>query len=149
MKALSVIFALLLSATVFAQQHGTVYGTKPSETSMVKAANLETFMGKKTRISTTISGQVLKVTKTKGGWFDIDGGNGKIIAAHFSRYDVNIPESLKGHYVVVEGIAQKQIISDDLQHLAGDTVTGQKQHTMKADPKRRLTFEVKGLMVEK
>ena len=115
---------------------------------MLAAANLEPYMGNKTRISTTISGRVLKVTKTKGGWFEIDGGKGKVIAAHFRDYNVSIPLDLKGKYVIAEGVAAKEFIADDMQHLAGDTVTGEKQHNVKTNPKKRLTFEAKGLMVD-
>ena len=128
--------------------HGKVFGTMPDSTGMIKASQVESFMDKKTRISITIKGLVLKVTKQKGGWFDIDAGNGKIIAAHFNTYNVTIPTDLKGKYVVADGVAQKQFIADDGQHFAGDTVTGKKQHTVKTNPKQRLTFEIKGLMVE-
>jgi len=92
---------------------------------------------------------VIKVTKTKGGWFELDAGNGKIINAHFKDYAVTIPADLKGRTVIIEGVAQKQFIADDGQHFAGDTVTGKKQHSVNANPKQSLTFEVSGLMVDK
>jgi len=92
---------------------------------------------------------VLRVTKTKGGWFDIDAGNGKVIAAHFSTYNMTIPTSLKGHIVIVEGVASKQFIANPQQHMAGDTQTGAKQHTSNANPNNKLAFEVSGLQVVK
>jgi Domain of unknown function (DUF4920) len=154
MKAILLMSGFIISIFSLIQNqkpltHGMVYGTKPNIVGMMSASQLEAFMGKKTRISTTIRGKVLKVTKQKGGWFDIDAGNGKIIAAHFGTYDVSIPMNLKGHTVITEGIAQKQFIADDLQHLAGDTVSGKKQHGQKVNPKQKVTFEVMGLMVEK
>jgi len=115
---------------------------------MIKASQLEGFMDKKTRISITVRGKVLRVTKQKGGWFEIDAGNGKVIAAHFKNYNVNIPAELKGRTIIADGVAQKQFIADDQQHFAGDTVAGKKQHSVKTNPKKRLTFEVKGLMVD-
>jgi len=153
MKSVILAFAICLSIPVFSQKHvalphGTVFGSKPNAAAMLAAANLEPYMGNKTRISTTISGRVLKVTKTKGGWFEIDGGKGKVIAAHFRDYNVSIPLDLKGKYVIAEGVAAKEFIADDMQHLAGDTVTGEKQHNVKTNPKKRLTFEAKGLMVD-
>ena len=39
-------------------------------------------------------------------------------------------------------------IADDGQHFAGDTVKGKKQHGVNTDAKRKLTLEVRGLMVE-
>jgi hypothetical protein len=147
-----VISSLCFSVSVFAQHvalpHGTVFGSKPSTTQVIEATRLEAYMDKKTRINTTIRGKVLAVTKTKGGWFNIDAGNGKIIAAHFKTYGVTIPTQLKGKTVIAEGVAAKQFLADDLQHFAGDTVSGKKQHQVKTNPKRRLDFEVKGLVVE-
>jgi len=154
MKFVFFLFAIMFFSVSVAQkhtllQHGWVFGDRPSTTAMVDASKLEAYMDKKTRISTTIRGKVIKVTKQKGGWFNVDAGNGRIIAAHFKNYGINIPAGLQGKMVIIEGVAQKQIIADDLQHFAGDTVTGKKQHSLKIDPKRRLTFEVKGLMVDR
>lgn len=152
MKYRLLLIALLYSASVFAQRaalpHGMIFGSKPVTSQVIQATKLEAFMDTKTRISTTISGKVLKVTKSKGGWFTIDAGNGKVITAHFKNYGVTIPTALKGKTVIVDGVAAKQFLADDLQHFAGDTVSGKKQHQVKANPKRRLDFEVKGLMVD-
>jgi len=154
MKAITFLLALAISASAFAQRHGslshgTVFGSKPNDVATIKAANLESYMAKKARISTTISGRVTRVTKSKGGWFDIDAGNGKTIAAHFRDYKVSIPQGLKGKYIIAEGVAAKQFIADDGQHMAGDTVRGKKQHGVNTNPKQRVTFEVSGLMVER
>jgi hypothetical protein len=144
----------LLSVSLFAQQHtpvpkGKVYGKTPDNIAVIAASNLETYMAKKARISTTIRGRVIKVTKVKGGWFEIDGGSGKIIAAHFRDYNINLPGDIKGKYILAEGVASKQFIADDMQHLAGDTVTGKKSHTTKTNKTHGVTFEVTGLLVEK
>jgi Domain of unknown function (DUF4920) len=154
MKTLPILFVLILSSLASSAQkqprlsHGKVFGSKPDTTAIVNAPRLEAFMDKKARISTAIRGKVIKVTKQQGGWFDIDAGNGKVIAAHFKVYNITIPYNLKGRTIVAEGVAAKQFIADDQQHFAGDTVTGKKQHSVKTNPKQRLTFEVKGLMVE-
>jgi len=154
MKLSLFLIVLALSANTFARQHtpiphGMVYGEKPNATAMMNASKVEAFMGKKTRISTTITGKVLKVIHEKGGWFELDAGDGKIIAAHFRDYNINIPTAMAGHTVIIEGVAEKQFIADDLQHMAGDTVIGKKQHKVKTDAKRKVTFEVKGLFVDK
>jgi len=153
MKKLLLVITLCTTLQALAQQktalpHGTVYGVKPTSTAFIAAANLETYMNKKVRISTTIKGRIIRITKPRGGWFDIDAGKGKVIAAHFKNIGTNLPAGLKGKTVIVEGVAEKQFIADDLQHFAGDTVKGKKQHTVKTDPKHMLTFEVTGLMVE-
>ena len=153
MKTSCLLLLMLFSLQIFAQNHtalphGMVYGTKPDTTGIMNAGKLEAFMGKKTRISTTIRGKVVRVTRQQGGWFELDAGNGKVISAHFSVYNIFLPTDLRGKTIIVEGIAQKQFIADDQQHFAGDTVSGKKQHNVKTDPKRRLIFEVKGLMVD-
>ncbi|SDE54383.1 protein of unknown function [Mucilaginibacter pineti] len=153
MKVFPLLVLLFYTVTVSAQKHvhlphGMVYGKRPDTMALQDAKKIEAFMGKKTRISTTIEGKVTRVTKEKGGWFELDAGDGRIIAAHFSDYNINIPANLAGRTVIIEGVAAKQFIADDLQHMAGDTVTGKKQHQVKTDPKKRIVFEVKGLMVD-
>jgi len=151
-----VLFVLIAGTSVhtFAQKHislphGMVFGNAPSNINQMPASKLEAFMGKRTRTSVVIYGKVLRVTKEQGGWFEMDAGNGKVIAAHFRDYKIKIPTDLKGRQVIIDGVAEKQFIADDLQHIAGDTVQGKKQHTVKTNPKERLLFEVKGLMVNK
>jgi hypothetical protein len=152
MKAIIMVYAFLMPAFCIAQKqaqlaHGTVFGTKPNTTAMLNTSAVESFMGKKTRISTTIRGQVIRVTQPKGGWFELDAGNGKVIAAHFKVYNITIPEDLKGRTVIVEGVAEKQFIADDQQHLAGGNEKDKKPND-KINPKQKLTFEVTGLRVE-
>ncbi len=153
MKALAAITAILLSANVFAQNtplpHGMLYGVKPDTTAMLPADKLEGFMGKHTRISTTIKGKVLKVTQPKGGWFTIDAGNDKVIIAHFTNYKINLPVAIQGKIVLIEGVAKKQFVAADRQHFAGDKPLKNKKARVKANPKQPLAFEVKGLMVYK
>jgi hypothetical protein len=141
MKTLLLAFAIFSSSFAFAQK-GNIYGSRPSTGEVIEAPKLDAFMGTKPRISTSIRGIVVKVTKTKGGWFEISAGNGKVIAAHFNKYDITIPTDLAGHTIIAEGIAARQFAADDSQHLAGQKV----QH---ATNSKELTFEVTGLMVEK
>ena len=153
MKILAVFTAILLTANAFAQNtplpHGMVYGAKPDTTAMLPATQIENFMGKRTRTSATIKGKVLKVTRPKGGWFTVDAGNGKAIRAHFKNYKISLPTDMQGKTVIIEGVAAKQFIANDMQHFAGDTVIKKKKTRVKADPKKQLSFEVKGLMVYK
>ncbi|WP_448702278.1 DUF4920 domain-containing protein [Mucilaginibacter sp. AW1-3] len=152
MKHHLTILALLLCFAATAQKHtplphGMLYGQKVNTTGMMPAYKVEDFMGKKVRISTTITGKVLRVTQPKGGWFDMDAGNARVIKVHFRDYGINLPADLRGRNVIIEGVAQKQFIADDMQHFAGDTVKGKKQHQVKTNPKQVLSFEASGLMV--
>lgn len=101
-------------------------------------------MAKKARVSVAIRGKILRVTKEKGGWFTVDEGRGRVISAHFKNYGVTIPRSLAGRTVIMDGVAAKQFIADDKQHLAGNTGSS------KGTPKQKgVTFEVNGLYVDK
>lgn len=145
MKTSYLLLALsLFSFSLFAQDkkplHGKIIGNKPGAV-VVNADKLESYIGARPRMKTTIRGKVLNVVKEKGGWFTIDAGNRKVIAAHFAKYDVNIPADLKGQTIVVEGTVQKQSALSNQQHLAG-----KKQPSDKTTDK--LSMEVTGLMVE-
>lgn len=151
---LSAVFTCMVAVPASAQKkvalpHGMVYGTKPGTIGLKKASELEDFMGRRTRTSAIIVGKVLRVTKTKGGWFELDADSGRVIRAHFKNYNTTLPLELRGREVIIEGVAAKQFIADDQQHMAGDTVVGKKQHKAMPDPKKRLVFEVTGLMVNK
>ena len=116
---------------------------------MIPASKLEAYVSKKARTYAVVVGKVIKVTKPKGGWFEMDGANGHIIQCYFKDYNVTLPTDLKGREVIIDGIVAKKFITDDMQHMAGDTVNGKKQHHVQTNPKERLYFEVKGLMVNK
>jgi hypothetical protein len=147
MKKILFIAALIFTTTAFAQHtplpRGTVYGTRPEGAGIVFADNLAKSMDQRITIVTSIKGKVLKVTKQKGGWFTIDGGHGTVIYAHFKDYRVTIPTDLAGHTILADGVATKQFVADDSQHLAGDKVKQSKDN-----PKQSLKFEVSGLMVQ-
>ena len=148
MKVFIFLITLFITATVQSQPlpRNMVFGKKPSTKGLIMATKLEAFMGKRARINVSISGLVTLVTKSKGGWFDIDAGNGKVITAHFKNYNINIPTRLKNHYIVAEGVAAKQFIAADSQHFVGDKDSHKHQKPAK---KQVITFEVKGLRVDK
>lgn len=146
MKSLCTIVCLAAVLSASAQPktaHNMVYGRKPDTKQMMQATQVENYLGKRTRISTTLQGRMIKVTNPRGGWFDMDAGNGHTISAHFSDPKVNLPVMLKGKTIIAEGVIQKQLTPDEGQHFAG----GGSQKHEKVDPNRMLTFEVKGMRV--
>ncbi|SEO87783.1 protein of unknown function [Mucilaginibacter gossypiicola] len=153
MKLIVLLISILIANVAIAQKHvplphGMVFGEKPDTITLMQASKLETFMGKKTRITTAITGKVIKVIKEKGGWFELDAGKNRVIGAHFTNAGINLPKQLAGRTVIISGIAAKQFIADDLQHMAGDTVSGKKQHKVNTNSGRKISFEVKGLMID-
>jgi hypothetical protein len=151
MKPLLLFMPMLLNITNYAQQtplpHGMVFGRKPDTTIIVEATKTAAFMGKKIRVSTTIRGRVINVTREKGGWFNLDAGGGKVIAAHFKTYNVTLPKALKGRVVIIEGVAVKQIDPLNGQRFGGNIPATKDDKHQKKDA--ALTFEVTGLMVYK
>src|SRR5581483_10935138 len=110
MKTFFLLLGMIFFVPALAQQtkcpvHGTIYGAKPDTTGIMDASKVEGFMDTKTRLSVAIRGKILNVTKSRGGWFTIDAGNGRTIAAHFKNYDVTIPLSLAGRTVILDGVA--------------------------------------------
>lgn len=149
MKTLGLMICLAFATMAQAQQklpHGSVYGARPNTTQVIAANRLEDWMAQRPRVSATIKGRLIKVTNARGGWFEMDGGRGRVIEAHFNRSGVNLPKNLAGKTVVVDGIAQKQMIAADKQHFAGDRANGH-QPEVNANSKKQITFEAKGLMV--
>ncbi len=152
MKCTLAVIALLFALTGFAQKpvplpHGTIFGDKPDTTVILPINKVESLMGKRTRLITTVKARVLKVTKPKGGWFTVDAGNRKVIQAHFKEIGITLPTNLRGRIIIMQGVAAKQFIADDKQHFAGDTVKVKQQPTRNHKVKPKLVFEVKGLMV--
>ena len=142
MKTLLLAISILSSTVAFAQRKGDVYGEKPNGSEIIEAYRLDAFMDTKPRISTTIRGVVTKVIKSRGGWFNIDAGGGKVITVHSAKYNVDVPTRLAGHTVIVEGVASRQFAADDSQHIVG-------QKTQHATNPKGLTFEATGIQVEK
>jgi hypothetical protein len=151
MKRFIFFMLMLFTRNIYAQHiplpHGMVFGRKPDTTIIVEATKTAAFMGKKIRISTTIRGRVINVTREKGGWFKLDAGGGKAISAHFKNYDITLPKALKGRVVIIEGIAAKQVDATNGQRFGGN-ITAAKNNVLQKKPPA-LTFEVTGLMVYK
>ncbi len=122
-----------------------VFGTKPSTVGLMPASQLESFMGKRSRISTAIVGKILKVTNVKEGYFLMDAGNGKVIDARFKREGVSLPPNIKGREVIISGVATKQFNAFDAQRQAGSKPSSKKQ----GNTPQPLSFEAVGLMVNK
>ncbi len=127
--------------------HGMVFGTKPEVVNLHKASELDAYMGRQTRTSAVIIATLLKVTNPKQGWFDLDAGQGHVIHAHFQQYNVSLPIELKGRQVIVAGVAARQFLSSNGQHLTGRNSGS--MHNTQAQTGGEITFEATGLYVNK
>lgn len=125
--------------------HGMVFGVKPEVVNLQQATNIRSYLGNRSRISAVIVGRVLRVTKPKGGWFDMDAGKGQVIGVHFKNYNITLPVELKGKEVIIAGTLTRQFIADDKQKYAGENPA---QHRTLTNPKE-LMFEATGLYVNR
>jgi hypothetical protein len=149
MRAL-LIYLLFIPLFLTAQKrvplpHGMVFGEKPEVVNLQQATNIQPYLGNRSRISAVIIGRVVKVTKPQGGWFDMDAGQGKVIAVHFKNYGINLPVELKGKEVIIAGTLTRQFEADDKQKYAGDNPA---THRTLVNPKE-LLFEATGLYVNR
>ncbi|WP_158825598.1 DUF4920 domain-containing protein [Mucilaginibacter lacusdianchii] len=147
---LSWLLLLILTVNTYAQKHtplphGVVFGSRPSTTSLVPAAQLRTYMGNRARTSAAIVGTVVEVTQSKGGWFTMKAGKSEVIKARFRQASINLPKDLKGREVVISGKASKQFNAFDSQREAGD----KSRNVSRPGNKQPILFEVEGLMVNK
>lgn len=145
---LSILFVTAASQS-FAQKvalpHGMVFGIRSDTSNAIEADKLQSFMGEKKRITTSVRGTVEKVTEEKGGWFVIRASNGMPIYAHFRDFNVTLPKQIKGRVVIISGVAKREFTADDQQHFAGDTIS----YSTTSKMSKAINFEVKGLMVYK
>ncbi|WP_158534890.1 DUF4920 domain-containing protein [Mucilaginibacter hurinus] len=123
--------------------HGMVFGQRPDTSGNMDASALRDYMGVKKRITSKLKGKVVKVIKEKGGWFEMDAGNGETIRANFKDYNVTLPSDIEGRTVIIQGVAKRWFTAAENQHFAGDTATYKNNGRLK----HKISFEVKGLMV--
>lgn len=147
---LILLLALLCSLGGLAQNrisalpHGMVFGNKPDTTTAMAVHQLQKFMGDKTRIITVLKGQILKVTKEKGGWFIINAGDKNTFSAHFQNYNINLPSAIAGRIVIIDVVAKKVFDAANNQHFVGDTNASPQSDKQ---PTPTIVLEVRGLMV--
>lgn len=135
--SIAVLFAAL---TVSAQQgtkppqgqtsitpHGKVYGEKVDVKPAHPIGDLETYFGRRTSITTTISAKIVDVDKS-GNFFTVNDNKGRPVTVRFKDIGYKLPPGIKGKTVLIDGVISKQFIANNHQHYAGSNSGIEKTH---------------------
>jgi hypothetical protein len=98
--------------------NGKVYGEKVDVKTAHPIGDMEAYFGRRTSITTTISGKVVDVDKN-GNFFTIKDNKGRPVTVRFKNAGYKLPQSIKGKNVLIDGVISKQFITNNRQHYAG------------------------------
>jgi hypothetical protein len=107
--------------------HGKIYGEKVDVKTAHPIGDMESYFGRRTSITTTISGKVVDVDKN-GDFFTIRDTKGRPVTVRFKNAGYKLPQDIKGKMVLIDGIISKQFIANNRQHYAGSNAGMDKTH---------------------
>ncbi|TXF79422.1 DUF4920 domain-containing protein [Chryseobacterium sp.] len=168
MKKLALLFTLLLSTLIFAQETATkkfsppagnaavgdVYGSNVSlnsETNAISAKKLDKKLKKSKKLENiSVVGKVTDVCDKKGCWLTVETDNNEKFFVKMKDYAFFVPTALKGKTVVLEGNAETKIISvDEQKHYAEDAKKSQEEIDAITQPQEEIRFVANGIKVIK
>ncbi|MBW8362030.1 MAG: DUF4920 domain-containing protein [Kaistella sp.] len=168
MKKLALLFTLLLSTAIFAQETtakkfsppagnasvGDVYGAKVSanaETTAISPKKLDKKLKKSKKIENiAVTGKVTEVCDKKGCWLTVETANNEKFFVKMKDYAFFVPTALEGKTIVMEGNAETKIISvDEQKHYAEDAKKSQKEIDAITQPQEEIRFVANGIKVIK
>lgn len=141
MKKLFFSIAVLFNALTVSAQHdtrpndgsksitprGKIYGEKVDVKTAHPIGDLETYFGRRTSITTTISGKVADVNRN-GESLTLRDTKGRAVSVHFMKAGFKFPQNIRGKNVLIDGVISKQFISNNQQHYAGANAGMDKTH---------------------
>jgi hypothetical protein len=107
--------------------HGKVYGEKVDVKTAHPIGDMEAYLGRRTSITTTISGKVVDVDRN-GDSFTIRDSKGRPVTVIFNKAGYKFPMNLRGKNVLIDGVISKQFIANNRQHYAGSNAGMEKTH---------------------
>ena len=165
MKKLVLLLTVAFSTVVFAQEAekkmgppegnaaiGEVYGGKVSavaEKSAVSPAQLQKKLKKSKKVeNVAIKGKVIDVCDKKGCWLTVETENNDKFFVKMKDYAFFVPVALKGKNVVLEGTAEKKVISvNEQKHYAEDAKKPQSEIDAITKPQEEIRFVANGIKV--
>lgn len=148
---LSIYFLIFLLCQGFyakAQQNIKYYGEKISAKGAVPSRKIVKLLKKEGTVETKVKGTILACCQKKGCWLMMDIGNGQKMRVKFKEYGFFVPKDSQGDKVVIEGIAQKEIIDvATLQHYAEDAGKSKEEIEAITQPRENYTFVAKGVII--
>lgn len=141
MKKIIFSIAVLFSALTVSAQHSTrppqgqtsivpkgqIYGEKVDVKAAHPVGDLDTYFGRRTSVTTTISGRVVDVDR-EGGYLTIRDKKGRPVTVRFAKTGYRLPPSIKGRNVLIDGVISKQFVANNHQHYAGSNAGMEKTH---------------------
>lgn len=167
MKFKAILFAVAVSASTlaFAQETkkvsppagnaivGDTYGAGVASSAESKAITVEK-LGKKLKKdnkkveNVAIKGKVTDVCEKKGCWLTIQTEDDSQFFVKMKDYAFFVPTALKGKNVVLEGNAERKVISiDEQKHYAEDAKKPQSEIDAINKPKEEIRFVANGIKV--
>ena len=166
-KSILLVAAVSASTLAFAQEQkksgppagnaivGDTYGSVVAESVESKAINVEK-LGKKLKKdnkkveNVAIKGKVIDVCEKKGCWLTIQTEDDSQFFVKMKDYAFFVPTALKGKNVVLEGAAERKVISvDEQKHYAEDAKKPQSEIDAITKPKEEIRFVANGIKVVK
>lgn len=169
MKFKAILFAVAVStsALAFAQETsqkkfsppagnalvGDIYGAGVSSTAESKAITVDKLSKKlkkenKKIENVAIKGKVTDVCDKKGCWLTIQTEDNSQFFVKMKDYAFFVPTALKGKNVVLDGNAERKIISvDEQKHYAEDAKKPQSEIDAITQPKEEIRFVANGIRV--
>ena len=168
MRKILVLSALIIASLTFAQeavskksgppegkaQVGETFGAGVSpraESTAISAKVLSKKLKKSGKVKdVAVKGKVLEVCDKKGCWITVETENKEKFFVKMKDYGFFMPTALAGKTVVLEGNAEKKVISvDEQKHYAEDAKKSQKEIDAITEPKEEIRFMANGIKVIK
>lgn len=125
------------------------FGEPITKKGAVSVKKLPNKMEGKESVDIKVKGVITEVCQSKGCWMTLDMGNDELMRVKFKDYGFFVPKDAAGKTAILEGVAQKEIVSvDDLKHLAEDAGKSEKEINSINDPKEELTFVANGVIIQ-
>lgn len=168
MKKIIVLSALMLSTLTFAQESETKKFSPPAGNALVgdtygagvkdKAAQksksiseLDKQLDEKSKIeNVVITGKVTSVCPKKGCWLTIENDKNEKFFVKMKDYAFFVPTALEGKNVVLEGVAERKILSvEEARHYAEDAKKSKEEIEAITEPQEENRFMASGIKVIK
>jgi hypothetical protein len=139
------------SNTKVAQKGKTEHiGAKINAKNAISVGELAATLGDKNMVSgITMKGEIASCCAKKGCWMKLTNPNGEEVRVTFKDYAFFVPLNSAGRTATVRGTAfAKEISVDDLRHYAEDAGKSQDEIMAITEPKKELTFEAEGVILQ-
>ncbi|SHO60161.1 DUF4920 domain-containing protein [Algoriphagus zhangzhouensis] len=116
---------------------------------LTQIPNLIKEVEEKGSVEATIQGEIQEVCTNKGCWFTMDLPNGESMRVTFKDYGFFVPTNSQGFPIILKGVATMTETDVDTQrHYAEDQGKSKEEIEMITEPKREITFEATGVIIE-